>query len=166
MHICAECGCSNDDINQEKMNICYQKITVLIDDERVLNAKIVEAKVKCDNFQAKYRSIVGTREKQLINALEFIEVVRQAYHGNVLVGNHCITVLRKYSFLSSVINDQPVRENFDEIFSLMAQIIILVMARRFLAPEECCKLQKLCESFGEKFQSIFPKEILRERYMN
>ena len=126
------------------------KIATLINEEDILIGRVIEAKVKCDDFQATYRSIVGSREKRLTDALESIKVVRQAY-GNVMVGNHCVIFLKKYLVLTTVIEDHIVaREHFNEIFSLLAVIMNLVMAQRFLTEEECNDFVKVS---GENFQS-------------
>ena len=47
---------------------------------------------------------------------------------------------------------------FEEIFTLLAAIMALVMARRFLIPEEIERLEKLCSKFGVKFPFFSTKE--------
>ena len=67
----------------------------------MLNFVVVNARIKCDNLKAKHDSVVGEQEKTLNKALEEMKVVRQAYHGNVMVGNHCIIVLKKFQALTT-----------------------------------------------------------------
>ena len=156
--------CSHDAPPQDRKELFSIKIASLIDEEDMFNERVIEDKIKCDNFQATYRSIVGSREKRLNDALESIKVVRQAYHGNVMVGNHCVIVLKKYYVLTSVIDDQiVVREHFDKTFSLLASIMNLVMTRRFLTESECTDLEEKCTHFGDIFPIFFPdRKITRK----
>ena len=89
----------------------------MINEEDDLNAERVDAAVKCDNLKAKYNSYVGPREKELLDALELIKVARQAYHGNVFVGNHCVKVLKNYSTLTNVLRDEALKDAFNELFA-------------------------------------------------
>ena len=162
IYICIECEYNG--ASQNRGELFSFKIAMLINEEDILNRWVIEAKVKCDDVQATYRSIVGSREKRLTDALESINVVRQAYHGNVMVGNHCVILLKMYLVLTSVIEDHIVaREHFNEIFSLLAAIMNLVIAQRFLTEDECNDLEKLCEGLGGKFQIFFPyRKITRK----
>ena len=133
------------------------KIASLIDDEEILNANVINAQVSCDNLRSRYHTFAGPSERRLNEALKSIHVIRQAYHGNVFVCNHCIYILKKYVVLTSVIEDQDnTKEKFDEMFGLLSEIMKLVMAPRFLSEEEIDNLKKYCFSFGEKFPVTFP----------
>ena len=127
--------CTGGEAEVEKAEVFADKITSLLDKEEKLNACMIAHKVSCDDFQAQYHSIVGFREKALSDALESIKV-KQAYYGNVLVGNHCITVLNKYKELTSVIEDPSKRDIFNVMLCLFSKIMKVVMARRFLTPTE------------------------------
>ena len=50
---------------------------------------------------------IGDHERQLLETLDSIKVVRQAYHGNVFIGNHCKIILNNYEKLCSVVSDEP-----------------------------------------------------------
>ena len=112
--------------------------------------------MKCDSLKASFCKVMGVRESQLNEALESIKVVRQAYHGNVMVGNHCIIVLNHYQKLTSVTSsNQELSLKFNAVIWVF---MILIMARRFLTEEEI-DIYAICVKSSEKyFQNIFPKE--------
>ena len=155
---CLQCiAFDADQPEEDRCKLFSVKIATLIDEEEKLNANLIESKIKCDNFQAKYRSIIGAHEKALNDALESIKVIRQAYHGNVMVGNHCVIVLKKFWVLTAVIEDASVRDKFNEIFTILADIMALVMACRFLSTDEINHLENLCKLWG-KVSAFFTGE--------
>ena len=89
-------------------------------------------------------------------ALDNIKVVRQAYHGNVMVGNHCHIVLKHFTMLTRVLGDRDDELLFNEIFGLCKDITMLMSAPRFLNDQEIDRLEELC----------FLKGISQEKYMN
>ena len=105
------------------------KISTLSHEEDDINACVVDAKIKCDNLKANYSKMTGDRESQLNIALESIKVIRQAYHGNVMVGNHCVIVLQKYSILTNVIADMDIAVKFKFVFDQFSKIMKLIMVR-------------------------------------
>ena len=86
----------------------------------MLNFVVVNVRIKCDNLKTKHNSVVGEREKALNKALEEMKVVRQAYHGNVMVGNHCIVVLKTFQALTTVINDNVIFKLFSDIMQYVS----------------------------------------------
>ena len=109
------------------------KIAQLLSEEDDITKSKIEAKVKCENFKAQYVNMQGEKEMMLNDALEEIKVVRQAYHGNVMVGNHSVIVLKKYKVLTSVIEEDVVYySRFNEIFDIFSQAMHYMMVRRFL----------------------------------
>ena len=78
------------------------------------------------------RSTVRTRkipwvdgEKKLLSILDEIGVKRQAYHGNVFIGNHCQVILAKdknqvFNFvkLCNVLTDKVTKDHFVELFRI------------------------------------------------
>ena len=73
-----------------------------------------------------------------------------------MVGNDCVIVLKKFRVLTAVIEDASVHDEFNEIFTILADIMALVMACRFLSTDEINHLENLCTNFGEKFPLFFP----------
>ena len=68
--------------------------------------------------------------------LDDINVIRQAYHGNVFVGIHCKIVLANYENLCNVIADRPINK-VRTVFSIFSRISpILFRKSRFLSQEE------------------------------
>ena len=65
------------------------QINLLIEEESEMNKEIVGVRTQCDDLKAEYNRNIGARERSLNQALESIKVVCQAYHGSVMVGNHC-----------------------------------------------------------------------------
>ena len=49
----------------------------------------------CKKYRQDQEYSMGESEKQLLNILDEIGVKRQAYHGNVFIGNHCKVILAK-----------------------------------------------------------------------
>ena len=113
----------------------------------------------CHSEQARNESTMGPREQLLNRKLEEMKVIRQAYHGNVFVGNHCKLVLKNHEALCSVIRDKPhLHQKFITIFSLFNRIHpYLFLKSRRLTPEEIESLQDMCSKFGELFPQLFPE---------
>ena len=117
-------------------------------------------------MKAQYDSIVGEREKELNRVLESMKVVQQAYHGNVMVGNHCIIVLKHFCDLTAVIREKvELCNSYNELFTLFSEIMHYSMERRFLMDDEIMKVVKLCHQFGEVFPMNFPyRNITRKMH--
>ena len=49
--------------------------------------------------------MVGDFEKKLLTTLDDLGVIRQAYHGNIFVGNHCKIILNNFAKVSAVISN-------------------------------------------------------------
>ena len=80
---------------------------------------------------------MGPREKDLLQCLDDIKVVRQAYHGNVFVGNHCKVILKNYERLCRVIADEAgLYGKFVRLFSLFSQIQPILLRKSFLTCSE------------------------------
>ena len=47
-----------------------------------------------------------------------MNVERQAYHGNVFVGNHCVIVLNPYLELTNIISDHPKYADFNAVLGV------------------------------------------------
>ena len=136
------------------IEVIEEKVERLYSEKDKIRIQLVNLKTECDNFKARCERVMGPKEKELSDALESIHVVRQAYHGNVMVGNHCIKVLNNYQVLTSVVGE--VQNMYNWFFLTLSEIMKLVMARRFLTDDECARLRTLCHSFGAKFPVVFP----------
>ena len=40
--------------------------------------------------------MIGFRESEVLRVFDELGVVRQAYHGNIFVGNHCRIILKNF----------------------------------------------------------------------
>ena len=151
-------------LNLDIVDVFDTKIAHLLSEEDELTHKCIEARIKCDNYKADYNNLQGEWENQLNNALEGIKVVRQAYHGNVMVGNHSIIVLKKYHELTAVISNKvEIRNKFDEIFEIFSRAMRLITARRFLTEDEISVLEILTTQFGENFPLYFPNRNITRK---
>ena len=61
-----------------------------------LELDIAELKSQSPTLKDSIDSNIGVYECQLLKTLDRIKVVRQAYHGNVFIGNHCKIILNNY----------------------------------------------------------------------
>ena len=145
-------------------DIYRSKISLLIDEEELINVSSIAARILCDDLKAKYSDIMGDREKRLSDALDSIKVVRQAYHGNVMVGNHCVIVLNRYHVLTDIIADnEEMCSKFNVVFSIYSNAMKLIMARRFPNDEEIDDLCQQCKLFGEVFPTHFPQRNITRK---
>ena len=89
--------------------------------------KIVEIEIKllrdlCIHLKNQTENLVGPTEKNLLKVLDLIKVVRQAYHGNVFVGNHCKIILKNFLELCDVISRgaPKVCKSLKEVFGIFS----------------------------------------------
>ena len=99
-----------------------------------------------------------------------IGVKRQAYHGNVFIGNHCKVILAKdknrvYNFekLCSVLSDRLKGEHFIEVFRLYSEACLLMARKYILLDQEKARLTSLCCKFGELFPVYFRRVALTRK---
>ena len=132
-------------------------------EEDVINKQKIDCAIICDELKAVYQKHSSDREKQLTQTLEDMKVVRQAYHGNVMVGNHTVIVLKNYKKLTIVVSDRVSYDKYNEIFKLFSDAMKLMMARKFLSDKEVGELCELLNQFGEKFPVFFPQRNITRK---
>ena len=76
-------------------------------DQNLLESTYLQLSANCERLKSEDLDNHGIRESLLVDYLDEIKVVRQAYHGNQFVGNHCKLVLKHHEKLCSVIDDKP-----------------------------------------------------------
>ena len=110
---------------------------------------------------------MGDLECRLLRVLDDIGVKRQAYHGNVFVGNHCKIILAQdrncvfnFSKLCSVLPDESLRKKFFDLFELYSVARNLMTRKGYLNSEEIDTLVFSCHEFGAKFPVYFPNVSL------
>ena len=87
-------------------------------------------------------------------------MVRQAYHGNVFVGNHCKLVLKNHELLCSVVSDKPcIHGKLIDLFGVFAEIQPLLFSN-ILTNEQVAQVKELCTRFGKKYPIHFPDESI------
>ncbi len=142
-----------------------EKAAETLSEEDSIRSDMVGLSIECDNRKAMSECNMGPRERELNRKLEDMKVIRQAYHGNVFVGNHCEIVLKNYELLCSVIADkQEHHKKFTCIFQIFSELCpFLFIKSRFLTNHEIRLVEKLCTDFGKGFPVLFPdKNITRK----
>ena len=164
-YICAQCQhvAENGDGPVNRDLLFEKRISELLAEQEQLNNAVVDARRVADDKKAAYNEEAGERELALEAALEGMSVERQAYHGNVFVGNHCHIVLRRYSELTSVINDHKMYDDFNRVFQIFGAGVRLMCASRFLSDSEVEKLCSSCSLFGAEFPVRFPDRSLTRK---
>ena len=160
-YICTQCKfiLENDSGNVNRTAVFEEKIALLVEEEDVLNIRLIQAKRVADDLKAAYNKRVDEREAMLSVTFDKMKVEQQAYHGNVFVGNHCIKVLSRYTELTDVISNHP---KFDD-FKIFSQAMKYIMARRFLSNDEIERPTKLCTVFEHGIPcSVFTSDNQRK----
>ena len=139
--------------------ILKSKIDDTLGEEDRLQLESVELSKICDELKARAACKMGSREKLLNRKLEDMKVIRQAYHGNVFVGNHCKVVLNTYKTLCNVVADKPdFHHKINTVFGIFSKICpLLFLKSRHLTSDEIACIKQLCIEFGEVFPVFFPK---------
>ena len=115
-------------------------------------------KSQCEALKDLIDSNIGDYERQLLETLDMIKIVRQVYHGNVFIGNHCKIILNNYEKLCDIVSDEPeFREHIPECFRIYSEFDKLISAKRFLTETEINTVKSLCTGFGY-FTKYFPNE--------
>ena len=95
-----------------------------------LKLDITELKSQCEALKDSIDSNIGDCERQLLETLDRIRVVRQAYHGNVFIGNHCKIILNNYEKLCDVVSDEPeFHKHISECFRIYSKLNKLISAK-------------------------------------
>ena len=95
-----------------------------------LKLDITELKNQCEALKDSIDSNIGDCERQLLEILNRIRVVRQSYHGNVFIGNHCKIILNNYEKLCDLVSDEPeFHEHISECFCIYSKLNKLILAK-------------------------------------
>jgi len=150
--------------SQDLVNFVAGKISDLNKAMPELEDQIRSLNLLCERYKQENAQAVGVRQGQLLSKLDELKVVRQAYHGNVFVGNHCKIVLSRYHILCDVISDQPdMHKKFSEVFKVFSEAQSLMSKKRILCDREIRELRDCCTSFGTLFPVYFPEVNLTRK---
>ena len=128
-----------------------------------LESDIAELKSHCEALKDSIYSNIVDYERQLLGTLDRIKVVRQAYHGNVFIGNHCKIILKNYEKLCDVVSDEPeFHEIISECFRIYSELDKLISAKRFLTETEINTVKSLCMGL-EISQNTFQMKVFLEK---
>ena len=101
--------------------------------ERKLELDIAEPKNQSEALKDSVDSNIDDYERQLLETLDRIKIVHQAY-GNVFIGNHCKIILNNYEKLCDRVSDETeFHEYISECFRIYSELDKLISAKRFLA---------------------------------
>ena len=115
----------------------------------IVELEVAEVKSKCGALKDLIDLNIGDYERQLLEILDRIKVVRQAYHGNVFIGNHCKIILNNYEKLHDVVSDElEFHEHISECFRIYSELDKLISVERFLTKPEISTAKSLCTGFG------------------
>ena len=135
--------------------------------------KIVEKEFKllrdeCLRLKSLIEEMVGPTEKNLLKVLDDIKVVRQAYHGNVFVGNHCKIILRNFVMLCDVISRKApeVCKDFKKVFGIFSEAHHYMAIKQLLSDSDIESLCYFCEEFGRVYPMVFPESPCHTRKMH
>ena len=155
---------------QEVFQHLEHQIEHLKSEKHSLEVEVLALSDICKKYRQDQEYSMGESEKQLLNILDEIGVKRQAYHGNVFIGNHCKVILAKdknqvYNFekLCSVLSDRLEREHFIEVFRLYSEARSLMARKRILLDHEKKRVTSLCYKFGELFPVYFSRVALTRK---
>ena len=101
-------------------------------------------------------NLMGPLQKELNEVLSSIHVYRQAYHGNVFVGNHCKKILQNYDLLCNVLHrNLEEQTKFTKIFEVFAKPRNLLFTKRFLSENEIGEVIQSCQQFCKLYPVLF-----------
>ena len=108
-------------------------------------------------------SNIGDYERQLLETLDRINVVHQAYHRDVFIGNHYKIIFKSYEKLCHVVSDEPgFHEHVSECFRIYSELDKLISAKRFLTETEINTVKSLCMGL-EISQNTFQMKVFLEK---
>lgn len=117
-----------------------------------------KAKSSLDSIYEKVLATRGPVEMRLNEILEKdVGVVKQAYHSQCFVGNHCKIILKEIDKLLVVIEDEGMKQKLGKLFKSLREIFLFFEAR-FLSADEVKELCSLCWNLGQWFPVEFPEE--------
>ena len=69
-------------------------------------------------------------ECKFSETLDRNKIIRQAYHGNIFIGNHCKIILKNYEKLCDVVSNEPeFYEHISECFPIYSELSKLISAK-------------------------------------
>ena len=155
---------------QEVFQHLEHQIKHLKSEKHSLEAEVLALSDICKKYRQDQENSMGESEKQLLKILDKIGFKRQAYYGNVFIGNHCKVILAKdknqvYNSekICSVLSERLEREHFIEVFRLYSEARSLMDRKHILLDHEKARLTSLCYKFGELFPVYFPRVALTRK---
>ena len=99
------------------------KFRIILQEQTELERETSSPSLRCQSHVEEYHDAIGPCGQKLLDSLNDLKVERQAYHGDVFVGNHCYILLQNCSILCSVSNDMPdLHEKCESVFFYIIHI--------------------------------------------
>lgn len=121
----------------------------------------MESLAKCKILEQDVEREMGRLEKELVAKLQKHNIDRQAFHGEVFVGNHCKLVLAHHNDICSVLpSDDTTRTGVVELYGIFAKLYPLIFTKRTLDEDEIEMVQSLCWAIGKRYPVLFPQKSI------
>ena len=138
-----------------------QKQELRVERENVGSA-VLETKAALAILETEAESM-GIIESELNAILTSIIVERQAFHGDIFVGNHCKIILAQHEYVCSVIEGDSMYPKFVQLFGVFGEIQPFLFTKKFLSEAEISRVQAKCWEFGTLFPKYFPNESITRK---
>ena len=154
-------SCRPPDQTFQSYDHLEQLVVPLVDEARnklsLAEVGLAEARAEESRCRAVLSSWVGSRRKELNRLLEeVLQVVRQAYQGGTIVGNHVQKILEHHEKLSVVLAERPeIQELFNTFCGHYHAVHRLMKAARWLTSTEIATLESSCTTIGRLWPQVF-----------
>ena len=100
-------------------------------ERETVGAAVLETKTACSKFQETAKKSMGNLEVKLNDILRSIKVDRQAFHGDIFVGNHCKIILAKHEYVCSVLEGDEIYDKIVHLLRVFGEIQPLLFTKKF-----------------------------------
>ena len=102
-----KCLCCRNIVSNldEMIPFITSPLEALRDNQAIVEQQFHSLGDECLFFKQQTETTVGDFEKKLLTTLDDLGVNRQAYHGNIFVGNHCKIILNHFVKVCAVISN-------------------------------------------------------------
>jgi len=131
--------------------------------QELIEAQVLESRTKCFQFQETVARAMGPLERQLNDTLSIIKGERQAFHGDIFVGNHCKIILAQHKLVCSVLDKDPLLPKIVQLFGVFSAIQPYLFTKTLLNEADIAFVTEKCWEFGALFPQYFPQENITRK---
>ena len=164
---CLRCSGAVADLDSvKKHNVA--RLELLREKQKIVEKEFKLLRDECLRLKSLIEEMVGPTERNLLKLLDDIKVLRQAYHGNVFVGNHCKIILRNFVMLCDVISRKApeVCKDFKKVFGIFSEAHHYMAIKHLLSDSDIESLCYFCEELGHVYPMVFPESPCLTRKMH